>query len=82
MPAQRPARFRAVVEPPEPMRGLEVPVEIVDALDGGKRPRVTVTLNGHSWKTRIAILRGRDVAESDVRGGRLVMLLSQAAADR
>jgi hypothetical protein len=52
-------RFESVVEPPEPMRGLEVPVEVVDSLGGGKRPRVVVTLNGHTWSTRIAILRGR-----------------------
>jgi hypothetical protein len=41
------------------MRGLHVPTDVVDALGGGKRPRVTVTVNGHSWKTRIAIMRGR-----------------------
>jgi Bacteriocin-protection, YdeI or OmpD-Associated/Domain of unknown function (DUF1905) len=41
------------------MRGLQVPVDVADALGGGKRPRVTVTVNGHSWKTRIAIMRGR-----------------------
>ncbi|WP_436794638.1 YdeI/OmpD-associated family protein [Actinospongicola halichondriae] len=52
-------RFRSEVEPPEPMKGLLVPVDVVEALGGGKRPRVTVTLNGHSWRTRIAILRGR-----------------------
>ena len=52
-------RFRAVVEPPEPMRGLEVPEEVVEALGGGKRPAVTITINGHSWKSRVAILRGR-----------------------
>jgi hypothetical protein len=41
------------------MRGLEVPADVVEALGGGKRPRVIVTLNGHSWSTRIAILRSR-----------------------
>ncbi|MFF0561307.1 YdeI/OmpD-associated family protein [Streptomyces sp. NPDC004266] len=51
--------FRACVEPPEPMRGLEVPPEVVAALGGGARPPVTITVNGHSWKSRIAILRGR-----------------------
>lgn len=53
--------FRAEVEPPEPMRGLEVPPEVVAALGGGKRPRVTVTVNGHSWTTRVAIMRGRNL---------------------
>lgn len=54
-------KFRAIVEPPEPMRGLEVPPEVVAALDGGARPPVTITINGHSWKSRVAILRGRNL---------------------
>jgi hypothetical protein len=41
------------------MRGLEVPDYVVEALGGGKRPRVIVTINGHSWRTRVAIMRGR-----------------------
>jgi putative ribosome biogenesis GTPase RsgA len=44
------------------MRGLEVPPEVVEALEalgGGKRPRVTITINGHTWKSRVAIMRGR-----------------------
>jgi hypothetical protein len=52
-------RFLTHVEPPEPMKGLEVPPEVVDALGGGKRPRVTITVNGHFWKSRVAIMRGR-----------------------
>jgi hypothetical protein len=52
-------KFRAEVEPTEPMRGLEVPVEVVEALGGGKRPAVTITVNGHSWRSRVAIMRGR-----------------------
>ena len=56
---ERIVKFRAQVEPPEPMRGLEVPAEVVEALDGGKRPPVTITINGHSWKSRVAIMRGR-----------------------
>ncbi len=54
-------RFRAEVEPPEPMRGLEVPKELVEAVGGGKRPRVTITINGHSWTSRVAIMRGRNL---------------------
>ncbi|WSZ86854.1 YdeI/OmpD-associated family protein [Streptomyces sp. NBC_00859] len=41
------------------MRGLEVPPEVVAALGGGARPPVTITVNGHSWKSRVAIMRGR-----------------------
>ncbi|WP_242895446.1 YdeI/OmpD-associated family protein [Actinomadura litoris] len=52
-------KFRTLVEPPEPMRGLEIPPEVVDALGGGARPPVTITINGHSWKSRVAIMRGR-----------------------
>ena len=52
-------KFRTLVEPPEPMRGLEVPPEVAAALGGGARPPVTITVNGHSWKSRVAIMRGR-----------------------
>lgn len=52
-------KFRTKVEPPEPMRGLEVPPEVVAELGGGARPPVTITINGHSWKSRVAIMRGR-----------------------
>lgn len=43
------------------MRGLEVPEELVEALGRGKRPRVTITINGHSWRSRVAIMRGRNL---------------------
>lgn len=52
-------KFRTHVEPPEPMRGLEVPPAVVEALGAGKRPAVTITINGHSWQSRVAIMRGR-----------------------
>jgi len=52
-------KFRTHVEPPEPMRGLGVPTEVVESFRQGKRPRVTITINGHSWKSRVAIIRGR-----------------------
>ena len=52
-------KFTTTVEPPEPMRGLEIPAAVVEGLGGGKRPRVVVSLNGHTWSTRVAIMRGR-----------------------
>jgi hypothetical protein len=52
-------KFRTTVEPAEPMRGLEIPERVVDALGGVKRPPVTITVNGHTWKSRVAIMRGR-----------------------
>ncbi|MBO1331523.1 YdeI/OmpD-associated family protein [Streptomyces sp. VRA16 Mangrove soil] len=54
-------RFRSQVEPPERMKGLEVPDEVVDALGGGKRPPIVITINGHTWRSRIAIMRGRNL---------------------
>jgi len=54
-------KFRTHVEPPEPMWGLEVPPKVVEALGGGKRPAVTIRINGHSWKSRVAIMRGRNL---------------------
>ncbi|MCF2532162.1 YdeI/OmpD-associated family protein [Yinghuangia soli] len=52
-------KFLTHVEPPEPMRGLEVPPEVVAELGGGARPPVKITINGHSWQSRVAIMRGR-----------------------
>ena len=52
-------KFRTHVEPPEPMKGLEIPPEVVEVLGKGKRPAVTIRINGHSWKSRVAIMRGR-----------------------
>lgn len=54
-------KFRSVVEPPERMMGLEVPSEVLEGLGGGKRPRIIITINGHTWKSRIAIMRGRNL---------------------
>ncbi|MEV6109291.1 YdeI/OmpD-associated family protein [Streptomyces sp. NPDC051940] len=54
-------KFRTLVEPPERMRGLEVPAEVVEALGGGARPPVVITVNGHTWKSRVAIMRGRNL---------------------
>jgi hypothetical protein len=31
----------------------------VAALGGGKRPAVTITINGHSWNSRVAFMHGR-----------------------
>ncbi|HVF06154.1 MAG TPA: YdeI/OmpD-associated family protein [Frankiaceae bacterium] len=39
--------------------GIEVPPEVVAALGGGKRPPVTVTLNGHAYRSTVAPMGGR-----------------------
>jgi Domain of unknown function (DUF1905) len=39
--------------------GMNQPPEVVESLAQGKRPRVTITINGHSWRSRVALMRGR-----------------------
>jgi hypothetical protein len=39
--------------------GFEVPEEIVDGLGGGGRPKVSVTVNGFTFRTSIARMGGR-----------------------
>lgn len=39
--------------------GLEVPAKVVEALGAGKRPAVSVTLNGHTYRSTVAVFDGR-----------------------
>jgi hypothetical protein len=39
--------------------GIEVPDEIVEALGSGKRPPVTVTINGFTYRSTVARMGGR-----------------------
>ena len=39
--------------------GIEVPADIVESLGGGKRPPVTVTIGGHTYRTTVAPMGGR-----------------------
>lgn len=41
--------------------GLEVPAEVVEALGAGKRPKVAVTLHGHTYRTSIGVMGGRSL---------------------
>ncbi|MFN8378732.1 MAG: YdeI/OmpD-associated family protein [Anaerolineae bacterium] len=38
--------------------GIPVPPEVVEALGSGKRPKVTVTLNGYTYRTSVAPYEG------------------------
>ena len=51
--------FVATVVPAGNATGVEVPAEVVDALGAGKRPPVTITINGHTWRSRVAAKDGR-----------------------
>jgi hypothetical protein len=39
--------------------GFVVPESVVEALGGGRRPKVAATVNGHTWRTSIASMGGR-----------------------
>ena len=53
-------QFRATLETEgKTATGINVPAEVVDALGGGKRPRVRVTINGHTYRSSVAVLGGR-----------------------
>ncbi|WP_380157783.1 YdeI/OmpD-associated family protein [Kineococcus sp. R86509] len=41
--------------------GIEVPAEVVQALDGGKRPAVVVTFAGYSYRTTVGVMGGRSL---------------------
>jgi hypothetical protein len=38
--------------------GLRVPASIVDALGHGKKPKVTVTINGYTYRSTVAVYGG------------------------
>jgi hypothetical protein len=38
--------------------GIPVPADVVEALGAGKRPKVTVTLNGYTYRSSIASMHG------------------------
>lgn len=54
-----PMRFTATLElGGKTATGIRVPDEVVEALGSGKRPKVTVTLSGHSYRTTVAPMGG------------------------
>ena len=52
-------KFRAVVEQGgKTATGITVPDEIVAALGAGRKPAVSVTLNGYTYRTSVATISG------------------------
>lgn len=51
--------FKGVVIPSGNATGVEVPAAIVDGFGAGKRAPVIITINGHTWSSRIAAMRGQ-----------------------
>lgn len=52
-------RFRSIVERHGTATGVEVPDAVVDALDGGRRPPVTVDLGAYRYRSTVAASHGR-----------------------
>ncbi len=53
-------RFRAtILQAGKTALGFEVPTEVVEALGAGKRPPVTVTINGYTYRSTVASLGGK-----------------------
>lgn len=52
-------RFRTtILQGDKTATGIRVPDEIVEALGSGRRPAVTVTINGFTYRSTIAVLGG------------------------
>ncbi|CAM5332978.1 hypothetical protein ATER59S_00314 [Aquamicrobium terrae] len=52
-------KFRAQVIPSGNATGVEVPDKVMEALGPAGRPPVTITINGHTWRSRVAAMGGR-----------------------
>jgi hypothetical protein len=52
-------RFRTtILQGGKTATGIEVPAEVVEALGSGRRPPVTVTINGYSYRSTVAVMGG------------------------
>ena len=52
-------QFRAIVEQTgKTATGITVPAEVVEALAAGKKPAVSVTINGYSYRSSIGSMSG------------------------
>lgn len=60
--------------------GIDVPTEVVEALGGGKKPAVVVTIGSYSYRSTIAVMGGRNLisfsaerrAETGLKGGETI----------
>jgi hypothetical protein len=51
--------FTAKVTPAGNATGVDVPAGVVEAFQAGKRPKVAITINGHTWRSSVASMGGR-----------------------
>jgi Bacteriocin-protection, YdeI or OmpD-Associated/Domain of unknown function (DUF1905) len=54
-------KFKAKVIPSGNATGVVIPKRVVEALRSGSRPPIIVAINGHTWRSRVAVMRGRSL---------------------
>jgi uncharacterized protein YdeI (YjbR/CyaY-like superfamily) len=52
-------KFRATVIPSGNATAVEIPEDVMQSLGPQGRPPVTITINGHTWRSRVAAMRGQ-----------------------
>ena len=53
-------RFRTtILQSGKTATGIEIPEELVESLGAGKRPPITVTINGFTYRSTVAVMGGR-----------------------
>lgn len=52
-------KFQALVIPSGNATGVEVPADVMRTLGPEARPPVAITINGHTWRSRVARMRGQ-----------------------
>jgi hypothetical protein len=56
-----PMRFETTMSQMGNNTGIEVPAEVLEALGGGKRPAVNVTVNGFAYPSTVGSMGGRSL---------------------
>jgi len=52
-------KFQAKVIPSGNATAVEIPAAVMQALGPERRPLVAVTINGHTWRNRVALMHGQ-----------------------
>ena len=55
-------KFRAKVIPSGNATAVEIPAGVMKTLGTDARPPITVAINGHVWRSRVALMRGKRLA--------------------
>jgi len=54
-------KFRAKIIRCGNAAGVEVPPTVMKALGPGSRPLIAIAINGHTWRSRVAAMRGQSL---------------------